>query len=219
MDKRKYIEYEKIRQEILDTFNREFNIVSLSFTATVAIIGYGLLIQSPNLTYFFFLFLLTLIILSFALIQLIQGHYSVLTLATYIRAIIEQENNEMNFETIMFQIRKEDSDKKWNYFQAFSVRIIFALIVITGIISLLLGFYFSTQSNLGLELFNKEFFSPLRLSQMIVIIVTVAWFFFLKSCWQKISLSNIVKFEEELEAKFKKWNEERDKLRKANLGK
>ncbi|GEM_PF-5342053 len=36
------IEYQSLRQEILDQFNREFNTVSLGLTATVAIAGYGL---------------------------------------------------------------------------------------------------------------------------------------------------------------------------------
>ncbi len=41
------VEYQTLRQELLETFTRQINTISLGLTATVVILGYGLSNKNP----------------------------------------------------------------------------------------------------------------------------------------------------------------------------
>ena len=89
-------EYESLRQEILELFDREFSAVTVGLTAAGAIIGFGLTQDKPNAL----IFLAPLFVLSLTLLQLKQCHYSIIQIAVYIRENLENKGWEsyMSFQ-------------------------------------------------------------------------------------------------------------------------
>lgn len=102
-------EYQSLRQEILELFQREYQSVTVGLTATGAILGYGLS-QDSTVSLFF---LIPLVILSLVLMQLKQCHDSILQIAVYIRMRYEKDKkNELGFywESYMYRQRELSSE-------------------------------------------------------------------------------------------------------------
>jgi hypothetical protein len=79
--------YETLRQELLDAYHRQINVVTFTFTATAAIIGFAFTAHNPMI------FLLPILILWLCLVQLNNTMYSVFTISVYIRKFIESTND------------------------------------------------------------------------------------------------------------------------------
>ncbi|HEX9989078.1 MAG TPA: hypothetical protein VGE45_11455 [Chloroflexia bacterium] len=98
-------EYQTLRQELLDSYTREVNIVTFGFTATAAIIGFGFTTQSPpSLTAL--IFLVPLLMLALILLQVNNSIYTILTISVYIRVFFEEdENNGLHWERTISDLR------------------------------------------------------------------------------------------------------------------
>ena len=90
------LEYQSLRDELLREQDREFNLISFSFTATAALIGFALSTDVPQSL----IFLTPLIILTFTLLELNNLLYSALTKAVYLR-FIESENEDLYWEHVI----------------------------------------------------------------------------------------------------------------------
>jgi len=80
-------EYKALRDEILMEYQREVNLTAFVFTATAAIIGYGITAESP------FVFLVPLVLLTLLLFQLRNSLHTILTISVYIRVFIESKKD------------------------------------------------------------------------------------------------------------------------------
>lgn len=100
-------EYQTLRQEILDSFTREVNLIALGFTATAAIIGYGFTLPKPPPL----LFLTPILILTLIFLQLINSIFSILTISVYIRVFLEDESNSPYWETTISGLRAKFRDE------------------------------------------------------------------------------------------------------------
>ena len=96
----KDIEYQSLRNEILDNSNRQLNIVNLALGATVVLIGYGV-DKSSSLT-----ILAPLLLLALAQLQLVRSVYTILRIASYIRLFIESDDDNYNWETRIRHFRQ-----------------------------------------------------------------------------------------------------------------
>jgi len=95
-------EYKALRDEILMEYQREVSLTAFVFTATAAIIGYGISAKSP------FVFLVPLALLSLLLFQLRNSLHSVLTISVYIRVFIESKKDVgQHWETTIDALRKK----------------------------------------------------------------------------------------------------------------
>ena len=104
-------EYQSLRQEILEQFNREFNTISIGLSSAVVIVGYGITQKSP------YLFFVPLLVLALTLIQFTQSHYTILRIATFIRVCIEKREGEIkSWKTCMHKYR--DKEKEINQMNA-----------------------------------------------------------------------------------------------------
>jgi hypothetical protein len=91
--------YESLRQELLETYNRQINMITFTFTATIVILGYGFSEKSP------LIFLLPIIILWLSFMQLNNTMYGVFTISVYIRKSIEGRNNIPKWEQDISELR------------------------------------------------------------------------------------------------------------------
>ncbi len=95
------IVYQTLRQELLEAYTRQVNLVSFAFTASVALIGYSLVASTPNPL----VFLLPLLILALLLVQLNNTGYTIFTISVYIRVFIERRYNIPPWETQISTLR------------------------------------------------------------------------------------------------------------------
>ncbi len=92
-------EYKTLRAEILLLLNRELTLVSFTFTATAAILGFAFS-QGISL-----LFLVPLLMLRLVLFQLNDSARSVARISAYIRIFLEPNDPGLNWETRMDDLR------------------------------------------------------------------------------------------------------------------
>lgn len=93
------MEYNSLRQEILEVANRELNLINFGVTATAAILAFAFNTKDP------FIFLLPLTILYGTLTQLCNSLRQTLTVATYIRVCIESRRSDLNWESFVHELR------------------------------------------------------------------------------------------------------------------
>jgi hypothetical protein len=93
------IVYETLRQEILDMYHRQINLVTFTFTATAAILSFGFTAKNPMI------FLLPIVILWLSLMQLSNSMYSVFTISIYIRKSIEGTTDVAKWEQDISSLR------------------------------------------------------------------------------------------------------------------
>lgn len=94
-------EYDSLRQELRDHQNSRSATLSLATTVSAALLGAGVQFSNPLLP------LLALLLLFFARVQVVQTHSAVQRIASYIRIVLEQDNDELNWETGSYQIRHQ----------------------------------------------------------------------------------------------------------------
>ena len=102
--------YQTLRQELLETYTRQVNLVAFAFTATVALIGYALATMAPGTTGALsgapvsltgstsLMFLLPLLILALLFVQLNNTIFTIFNISIYIRAFIEPRYNIPKWE-------------------------------------------------------------------------------------------------------------------------
>ena len=93
--------YQTLRQELLDSYNREVNLATFAFTATAAFIGYGFTAQNPSPL----VFLLPLLILALLFVQLNNSILTIFSISVYIRVFIEAESNSPKWKTTISALR------------------------------------------------------------------------------------------------------------------
>ena len=94
-------EYDSLRQELLAYQNSRNATLSLALTVSAALLGASAQFSNPLLPLF------ALLLLFLTRIQVAQTHSAVQRIAAYIRIMIEQDNEELNWETGSYQIRRE----------------------------------------------------------------------------------------------------------------
>lgn len=172
-------EYESLRQEILEDKEREFNIITFSFTATAALIGFGFSTNPKEPL----MFLTPLPILTMALIQLKNVLYSSLTKAVHIRIVIESGNPELNWEHCINTYRNILRSKKKKGHPLFEISPHMIVIIVIGILCSLTTFYFS----------DKQY------QQIISLIFIISWISFSVYISRRIWYAISGKYERDLE--------------------
>lgn len=184
------IEYQSLRQEILDRFNREFNTVSLGLTATVAIAGYGLSQVDKNP----YLFLTPVVILAATCLQLVQSHYSILRIATYIRVRIEAQPDEpKKWETCLSKLReKESAARKFLPETSFSIMLHVMIATAVGTLSILLagGYGWSNYQAGGFQCHHL-------VALVVSIVMLLFWAWFSYRVFRKLNTKTLLKYEDE----------------------
>jgi len=189
------IEYESLRQEILEDRQREFNILSLSLTTVAALIGFSFstMPREP------FMFLTPLPILTVALFQLKNVLYSSLTKAVHIRIVIESQDPSLNWEQCINDYRDMLRSKARRGFPLFQISAHMMVLIVMGVSCIVMALYFSDRQ-----------YQPLSLA------VLFAWVLFSVYINRKIQYAVSGKYEREVE---KKWAKIWAKRQRANRAK
>jgi len=139
-------EYKTLRQEILDWYTREVNLITFGFTATAAILGYGFTAQGTNPNPNPLVFLVPILILGLILVQLNNSISSILTISVYIRVFIECKSDGPKWETTIDALRNHFRKQKRFHLVTLLTEIQYALASIgMGMICVLLAFYYDSS--------------------------------------------------------------------------
>jgi len=130
-------EYKSLRDEILMEYQKEVNLTTFVFTATAAIIGYGLTAKNP------WVFLVPLALLTLLLFQLRNSLRSILEISVYIRVFIESNKDFGQYwETTIDALRDKLRNEK--RFRSLTDVIFARFTAMMGAICIGLYFLFST---------------------------------------------------------------------------
>lgn len=99
-------EYMTLREELLQHQERRLPILGVALTVAVGLCGTALELTNPYLP------LGALFLLFSARIQLAETQYGVQRIAAYVRVMHEENNDELNWETGSYKIRKDSARKK-----------------------------------------------------------------------------------------------------------
>lgn len=174
-------EYRSLRTEILEVSGRQLTILTVTFTATAALIGIGIQSQQP------FVVLASLIALTFAGIEMVSHAYSIMRIASYIRSRIESEIPELNWETSMHDLRKLILEGKVPQMERFIWPSYENLVIVVGFSGIIVAFILAissevpiTQNATGSQIPHAE---PSIFVLASIALVTVIWILF--SFWLK----------------------------------
>jgi hypothetical protein len=140
--------YESLRQEILDTYNRQVNLVTFAFTAAAALMGFGFTAKDATSL----VFLLPLVLMALLMVQLDNSIYNILTLSVYIRVVLERQNDMPKWETDIGNLREHLRDTKseapkllkpFNPVTLFDSLVFAASAAAMGVICIVLSFSFA----------------------------------------------------------------------------
>lgn len=176
-------EYESLRQEILELFQREFQSITIGLTAVGAILGFGLSQPAAN-PYFS---LIPIIILSLVLLQLKQCHYSILHIAVYIRiryTPLRDTDCLHTWESFMHHLRMLASEeKKYNPLTSFSMIHYFVVgTILAGMLCILISTMLASRSASGTATFY--FISGTTAVYWVLLSSVVFYMLRDKSLWQ-----------------------------------
>lgn len=175
-------EYQSLRQELLDSYNREVNLAAFTFTAASAAIGYGFTAQNTNPI----IFLLPVLILGLLLVQINNSIYTILSVSVYIRIFIEDGSDrkwERAISTLRSILRKR---KRYNPLTLFTEIHYAVAAIVMGLICIVLSLLYSSS----------------WYQYTISIIVALGWLTYCVVMFRPIAYANSGLYEQELERDF-----------------
>lgn len=191
------VEYQSLRQEILEYINREFNLISFTTTATAIIIGYGITSREP------LIFLVPLLIHFMTLRQLVNTISGTLRLASYIRVFIEEQNTNLNWETSISRLRAKLWSRKSPSHIIFSSSPFEEITISMGIVCMILALGYSV-------FYAEEFRTPVA---TVVIIVSLAWLYLSFRVHRELRYARSTQYEQALENEWKEILDSKAKIK------
>ena len=197
--------YQSLRQELLDAYHWQTNLVTLTLTVTGAIIGFGFTSDSQIPL----IFLLPLLIIWLSLMQLANSLYTVFTISVFIRKFIEAKSDVAKWETEISSLRRHLRGNKKDFKPLQRFNPITTLYVYQygralfwmGIICIFLCFsssYYWKQSGV-------EFYVSVIASDLSLIFWLFVWWWRLRDPIRFVSNGD---FEKELETKWPEYSKD-----------
>lgn len=148
--------YQALRQELLEAYTRQVNLVAFAFTATGALIGYALITTTSNTTGTAptsLIFLLPLLVLALLFVQLNNTIYTIFTISVYIRVFIERKYDipkwEIRISDLRSRLRKNKPFKSlrpYNPVTMFDAALYAIATALMGLVCVGLSLYFAKSS-------------------------------------------------------------------------
>lgn len=169
-------EYESLRAEIIDVSGRQLTTLTVAFTVAGALIGFGFQAREP------FVVLSSIIVLTFAGIQLVNHEYSIMRIACYIRRYIESKDPELNWETYMRHFRKKASSRKTPLGLRLSWPSYQFLVIFVGVISIFVALVLALSPANSVDLTSESNEAVLnsinKYAFQVIAIVSLLWILF-----------------------------------------